>query len=81
MLASDNMFHCNTQKLQTVARNQLPAKMVVINNRCHGMRLRSAQFVFQNRRRVKLAPIPTFAGWPKWRQPTLWNTRESELCN
>lgn len=45
------------------------------------MRLRSAQCVFENGRRIKLALSLTFAGWPERRQPMLWNTRESMLRN
>jgi acetolactate synthase-1/2/3 large subunit len=37
MVAGDGSFQCNIQELQTVARNRLALKMVVINNLCHGM--------------------------------------------
>lgn len=37
MIAGDGSFQLNIQELQTVARNRLPIKMVVINNQCHGM--------------------------------------------
>lgn len=37
LIAGDGSFQCNIQELQTVARNQLPIKLVVINNKCHGM--------------------------------------------
>jgi acetolactate synthase-1/2/3 large subunit len=37
MIAGDGGFQCNIQELQTVARNMLPIKIVVINNLCHGM--------------------------------------------
>jgi len=37
VIAGDGGFQCNLQELQTVARNKLPVKMVVMNNRCHGM--------------------------------------------
>ena len=37
VVAGDGGFQCNIQELQTVARNQLPLKMLVLNNRCHGM--------------------------------------------
>lgn len=36
-IAGDGGFQLNIQELQTVARNRLPIKMVVINNQCHGM--------------------------------------------
>jgi acetolactate synthase-1/2/3 large subunit len=37
VVAGDGGFQCNIQELQTVARNRLPVKMVIINNLCHGM--------------------------------------------
>jgi acetolactate synthase-1/2/3 large subunit len=37
VIAGDGAFQCNIQELQTVVRNRLPLKIVVINNRCHGM--------------------------------------------
>ncbi|HEY0037242.1 MAG TPA: thiamine pyrophosphate-binding protein, partial [Longimicrobium sp.] len=37
MVAGDGGFQSNIQELQTVARNRLPVKMVIINNGCHGM--------------------------------------------
>ena len=37
MIAGDGGFQLNLQELQTVRRNALPIKMVIINNRCHGM--------------------------------------------
>lgn len=37
VVAGDGGFQCNLQELQTVARNRLPLKMLVLNNRCHGM--------------------------------------------
>ena len=37
MIAGDGGFQCNLQELQTVKRNNLAIKMVVINNGCHGM--------------------------------------------
>ncbi len=37
VVAGDGGFQCNIQELQTVVRNQLPLKIVVINNLCHGM--------------------------------------------
>lgn len=37
VVAGDGGFQCNIQELQTVVRNELPIKMVVINNHCHGM--------------------------------------------
>ena len=37
MVAGDGGFQLNIQELQTVARNDLPIKMVILNNGCHGM--------------------------------------------
>jgi acetolactate synthase I/II/III large subunit len=37
LIAGDGGFQCNIQELQTVVRLNLPIKMVVLNNRCHGM--------------------------------------------
>jgi acetolactate synthase-1/2/3 large subunit len=36
-IAGDGGFQINIQELQTIVRNKLPIKMVVVNNRCHGM--------------------------------------------
>jgi len=37
VVAGDGGFQCNIQELQTVVRNRLPVKIVIVNNRCHGM--------------------------------------------
>ena len=37
VIAGDGGFQLNIQELQTIARNKLPIKMIVINNHCHGM--------------------------------------------
>ena len=37
VVAGDGGFQCNIQELQSVARNRLPLKMVIVNNGCHGM--------------------------------------------
>lgn len=37
VIAGDGGFQFNIQELQTVRRNSLPLKMVVVNNHCHGM--------------------------------------------
>ena len=37
LIAGDGGFQLNLQELQTVARNELPLKMVILNNRAHGM--------------------------------------------
>jgi acetolactate synthase-1/2/3 large subunit len=36
-ISGDGGFQLNIQELQTVARNQLPVKMVILDNGCHGM--------------------------------------------
>jgi acetolactate synthase I/II/III large subunit len=37
LIAGDGGFQLNIQELQTIARNDLPVKMVVLDNNCHGM--------------------------------------------
>lgn len=37
VIAGDGGFQLNIQELQTISRNRLPVKMVIINNQCHGM--------------------------------------------
>lgn len=37
VVAGDGGFQHNVQELQTIAHHRLPIKMVVLNNRCHGM--------------------------------------------
>ena len=37
VIAGDGGFQLNIQELQTIARNRLPVKIIVINNQCHGM--------------------------------------------
>lgn len=49
MVAGDGGFQVNIQELQTVKRNNLPIKMVVINNRCHGMTRQFQQTYFEGR--------------------------------
>jgi acetolactate synthase I/II/III large subunit len=49
VIAGDGGFQCNLQELQTVVRNQLPLKIVVINNRCHGMVRQFQASYFQSR--------------------------------
>jgi acetolactate synthase-1/2/3 large subunit len=36
-ISGDGGFQLNIQELQTIARNDLPVKMVVLDNGCHGM--------------------------------------------
>jgi acetolactate synthase-1/2/3 large subunit len=37
VIAGDGAFQCTLQELQTVVRNRLPIKIVIVNNHCHGM--------------------------------------------
>jgi acetolactate synthase-1/2/3 large subunit len=37
VIAGDGGFQCNLQELQTIVRNRLPVKIVILNNHCHGM--------------------------------------------
>jgi acetolactate synthase I/II/III large subunit len=49
VIAGDGGFQCNIQELQTIVRNQLPMKLVVINNRTHGMVRQFQQSYFHER--------------------------------
>jgi acetolactate synthase I/II/III large subunit len=49
MIAGDGSFQLNIQELQTVVRNELPLKMVVVNNHCHGMVRQFQQSYFDER--------------------------------
>lgn len=49
LIAGDGGFQCNIQELQTVVRNQLPLKMVILNNRCHGMVRQFQESYFKGR--------------------------------
>ena len=49
MIAGDGGFQLNIQELQTVARNRLPIKMVVVDNGCHGMVRQFQQSYFDSR--------------------------------
>jgi acetolactate synthase-1/2/3 large subunit len=49
VVAGDGGFQSNIQELQTVARNQLPIKIVVINNGCHGMVRQFQESYFDSR--------------------------------
>ena len=37
LIAGDGGFQSNIQELQTVAHHKLPIKMIILNNKCHGM--------------------------------------------
>ncbi|MEY4530062.1 MAG: acetolactate synthase, large subunit [Deinococcota bacterium] len=49
VIAGDGGFQCNIQELQTIVRNQLPMKLVVINNQTHGMVRQFQQSYFHGR--------------------------------
>lgn len=49
MIAGDGGFQSNIQELQTVRRNNLPIKMVIINNNCHGMVRQFQESYFDSR--------------------------------
>jgi acetolactate synthase-1/2/3 large subunit len=49
VVAGDGSFQCNIQELQTIVRNKLAIKIVVINNRCHGMVRQFQQSYFDER--------------------------------
>jgi len=49
MIAGDGGFQLNIQELQTVVANQLPIKMVIINNQCYGMVRQFQQSYFDER--------------------------------
>ncbi len=48
-IAGDAGFQLNIQELQTVVRNEMPIKMVVVNNRCHGMTRQFQETYFAGR--------------------------------
>ncbi len=49
LIAGDGGFQFNLQELQTVVRNRLPLKMIVLNNRCYGMVRQFQQSYFHER--------------------------------
>lgn len=63
MIAGDGGFQLNLQELQTVARTRLPLKLVILNNRCHGMVRQFQQSYFHERYRSTLEgySAPDFA--------------------
>jgi acetolactate synthase-1/2/3 large subunit len=48
-IAGDGGFQCNIQELQTVARNHLPVRVVVIDNQCLGMVRQFQESYFEGR--------------------------------
>ncbi|MGA2319527.1 MAG: thiamine pyrophosphate-binding protein [Solirubrobacteraceae bacterium] len=49
LVAGDGGFQLNLQELQTVVRNQLPLKIVILNNRSHGMVRQFQESYFEGR--------------------------------
>lgn len=49
LIAGDGAFQTNIQELQTVVRNKLPLKIVIINNGCHGMVRQFQETYFEGR--------------------------------
>lgn len=49
LVAGDGGFQCNIQELQTVVRNRLPIKMVIVNNQTHGMVRQFQESYFEGR--------------------------------
>ena len=49
VIAGDGGFQTNIQELQTVVRNELPIKMIVLNNQCHGMVRQFQESYFEGR--------------------------------
>jgi acetolactate synthase-1/2/3 large subunit len=61
MIAGDGGFQVNIQELQTVRRNDLPLKMVVLNNDSHGMVRQFQDEVFEGWRVSTQFASPRFA--------------------
>lgn len=49
VIAGDGGFQTNIQELQTVRRNGLPIKMIIMNNGCHGMVRQFQESYFDSR--------------------------------
>ena len=49
VIAGDGGFQLNIQELQTIARNRLSVKIIVINNHCHGMVRQFQESYFKGR--------------------------------
>jgi acetolactate synthase-1/2/3 large subunit len=49
VIAGDGGFQLNLQELQTVVRNQLPVKILILDNQCHGMVRQFQQSYFHSR--------------------------------
>lgn len=49
LIAGDGGFQLNIQELETIRRNQLPIKIILINNHCHGMVRQFQESYFESR--------------------------------
>jgi acetolactate synthase-1/2/3 large subunit len=49
VVAGDGGFQLNIQELQTIVRNRLPIKIMVLNNNCHGMVRQFQEAYFKGR--------------------------------
>lgn len=49
VIAGDGGFQLNVQELQTVVRNRIPLKSIVVNNQCHGMVRQFQESYFDSR--------------------------------
>ncbi|TSC97294.1 MAG: acetolactate synthase I/II/III large subunit [Candidatus Peregrinibacteria bacterium Greene1014_49] len=49
VIAGDGSFQLNIQELQTVVRNRLPLKIVILHNHCHGMVRQFQETYFEKR--------------------------------
>jgi len=49
VIAGDGGFQHNIHELQTIAHHRLPVKMIVMNNRCHGMVRQFQESYFESR--------------------------------
>lgn len=49
VIAGDGGFQVNIQELQTVVRNRIPLKLIVLNNRCYGMVRQFQESYFESR--------------------------------
>ncbi len=59
VIAGDGGFQLNIQELQTITRNRLPIKMVVLNNHCHGMVRQFQESYFKGRYQSTLVGYDT----------------------
>ena len=67
VIAGDGGFQLNIQELQTIVRNKIPLKIIVLNNRCHGMVRQFQESYFSGRYQSTLwgYSAPSFVGIAK----------------